>query len=111
VFGRAPTLEKIAPEFQIHKAPPWSSSTMDLKSRKTFGITPDFPPYLWHLGPTCQESRREKNESFICMPLKKLLVTYVPLKVEFTPICHWLKFLRPSCHSIQFSSKQCQMNV
>jgi hypothetical protein len=39
-------LKKIAPELQIHEIPPWSSSTVDLGSRKTFGAAPDFTSSL-----------------------------------------------------------------
>jgi hypothetical protein len=35
-----------------------------------------------------REVRVKKEESFTCTPLKKLLVTCVPLKVEFAPTCH-----------------------
>jgi hypothetical protein len=37
---------KITPELQIHGVPPWSSSTMDLRSGKAFGTAPNFPSSL-----------------------------------------------------------------
>jgi hypothetical protein len=33
--------EKIALELQIHRSPPWNSSTADLRSSKMFGTAPD----------------------------------------------------------------------
>jgi hypothetical protein len=36
------------------------------------------------------------------MPLKKLLVTYMPQKSFQTPVCHELNFCLPVCHSVHF---------
>jgi hypothetical protein len=41
----------------------------------------------------CSARWNKGVESFTCMPLKKLPLTCVPLKVEFAPTCHRLKLL------------------
>jgi hypothetical protein len=35
--------EKTTPKLHIQATPPWGSFTVDLRSEKVFGTTPDFP--------------------------------------------------------------------
>jgi hypothetical protein len=39
-------------------------------------------------------------ESFAYMPLKKLLVTYMPQKSFQTPVCHAINFCLRVCHFV-----------